>query len=91
MKYRLKRMIVMLGCVFLRNGNKKAELLRKSGVFKSFGKDVFWYPRILPAETNRVEIHDNVVIATDVYFCTHDIGHVVLNSTPQINLRGGGI
>ncbi len=37
----------------------------------------------------RVEIHDNVVIATDVYFCTHDIGHLVLNKTPKINLGEG--
>lgn len=90
MRYKLKRMIAMLGCMLLRNGNRKADFLRKSGLFKTFGKDVFWYPRVLPAETKRVEIHDNVVIATDVYFCTHDIGHMVLNKTPQIILPGGG-
>lgn len=82
-------MFVMLGCLVMRNGNKKAEFLRKSGLFKMFGNNVFWYPRTLPAEAYRVEIHDNVVIATDVYFCTHDIGYLVLNSAPEIEVRGG--
>ena len=88
MKYKIKRMLAMAGCLLLRDGNKKADYLRKSKLFKYFGKDVFWYPRVLPAEMYRVEIHNNVVIATDAYFCTHDIGFLVLNKTPEIELGG---
>lgn len=32
-----------------------------------------------------MEIHDNVTIATDVYFCTHDLNHVVLNNLSNLN------
>lgn len=87
-KYKIQRLFAMVSCLLFRDGNKKADYLRKSKLFKYFGKDVFWYPRVLPAEMYRVEIHNNVVIATDVYFCTHDIAFLVLNKTPDIE-RGG--
>ena len=63
MKYKIKRMLAMAGCLLLRDGNKKADYLRKSKLFKYFGKDVFWYPRVLTAKMYRVEIHNNIVIA----------------------------
>lgn len=88
MWYKIKRMFAMMGCLLLRDGNRKADYLRRSKLFRYFGKDVFWYPRVLPAEMYRIEIHDNVVIATDVYFCTHDIGFLVLNKTPEIEHGG---
>lgn len=91
MNYKINRMLAMLSCALFRDGNKKAVYLRRSKLFKYFGEDVFWYPRVLPAEMYRVEIHNNVVIATDVYFCTHDIGFLVLNKTPEIELGGDSI
>lgn len=88
----LKRLIVKFKCYLIHNGFKKAEYLKESGVFKEFGENCFWHPRILPSEPNHVAIHNNVSIATDVYFCTHDLNHVVLNNIPEYveKFRGGG-
>lgn len=48
-------------------------------MFGSMGNKCFYHPRKLPSEPHRVFFGNNVVIATDVYFCTHDISNVVLN------------
>ena len=34
-------------------------------------------------------IGNNVAIATDVYFCTHDINHIVLNNCERLEKSGG--
>lgn len=79
---KLKKLIVKIKCYTIHNGFKKAEYLASTNIFKAFGENCFWHPRILPSEPERVEIHNNVAIATDVYFCTHDINHIVLNKCP---------
>ncbi|HBW37312.1 DapH/DapD/GlmU-related protein [Desulfosporosinus sp. BICA1-9] len=61
------------------SGRKKANYLKEKGIFKAFGDNNFWYSRIIPADPHLITIHDNVKVATDVYFCTHDVLHDLFN------------
>ena len=76
-------------CFFIHNGFHKAAFLKKMNAFGSLGEKCFWHPRILPSEPEKVFIGNNVAIATDVYFCTHDINHIVLNNCERLEKSGG--
>lgn len=86
----MKKIIAKLGCFFIHNGFNKAKFLKKASIFGSFGENCFWHPRILPSEAEKVFIGNNVAVATDVYFCTHDINHIVLNNCDFLKKSGGG-
>lgn len=53
---------------------------------RSLGENNFWYSRIVPSDMELISVHNNVKVATDVYFCTHDVLHDLFNDDP--NLRG---
>ncbi|MEE3491939.1 acyltransferase [Ruminococcus sp.] len=83
-KKRWKKLFLILRLSLSGHGVKKAEMLKKHGDFKRFGEHNFWYPRIIPADMDMISIHNNVKIATDVYFCTHDVIHNMLNDDPAL-------
>lgn len=56
----------------LRDGFKRADYLRKHKTLAGIGENVYFYSRIMPAEPHMVKIGNNVVIATNVRFMTHD-------------------
>jgi len=82
-KDRIKRIFTMIFMRFYRGGHKRAEYLKRKNIFKSFGDNCYWFPRKLPAEPGIITIHNNVNIATDVYFCDHDVIHHMLNNVPE--------
>lgn len=47
--------------------------LKKKQVFYEFGDNCKWASRTIPAEPYLVKIHNNVRVAANVTFCTHDI------------------
>lgn len=81
-----KKLWIILHLYLTKNGRKKAEYLKSLNVFKSFGNNNFWYSRIIPADMEMISIHNNVKIATDVYFCTHDVLHDLFND--DVKLKG---
>lgn len=52
---------------------ERADFLRKSGWFHSFGKAVLWQPYSYPSEPYLVSIGDNVKVTAGVRFITHDL------------------
>ena len=66
------------------SGVKKAKILKKHGKFKMFGERNFWYSRNVPADMELMSVHNNVNVATDVYFCTHDVIHRMFNKDPNV-------
>lgn len=64
------------------DGYKKAEYLKKTNMFGSFGEKVYWYSRNLPADPELIFLHNNIKIATGAYFCTHDIMELMFNDEP---------
>lgn len=54
-------------------GEYRTNWLRKKKIFGMMGKDVLYQPRTLPNEPELIKIHNNVRIAADVTFYTHDV------------------
>jgi acetyltransferase-like isoleucine patch superfamily enzyme len=60
------------------NGFQRAEYLKKQKIFASMGNDCFWQPHIVPPEAELIKMNNNVVVASEVLFVTHDVIHYVL-------------
>ena len=61
---------------------RRVDYLRRNGIFGQIGKNVTIMDRKIPLYAKLVRIHDNVRIASNVTFATHDITHFVLNKLP---------
>ena len=68
-----QRYTVMLKMLLINDRRKKAEYLRKKGIFGCFGEKSLFYPKKIPSEPENVFIHNNVHISADVRFITHDV------------------
>ena len=84
----IKKQIITLRLLTLRNGIKRGEYLHKKRIFKEFGEKVWYQPYKIPTQPKLIKIGDNVKIATEVLFMEHDIIHIMLNDI--CSLRGGG-
>lgn len=72
---------------FLPGGTKaKTEFIRKHHLFGSMGENCFIQKWKLPLYSNLVFLHNNVKVASNVGFVTHDIIHMMLND----RFGGGG-
>lgn len=80
---RIKRYLLMLRLTLSTDGLKKSDMIKKAGLFGTYGEKNYWFPRILPAEPNLVKIHNNVHVASDVYFCTHDVMQRMFDNVPE--------
>lgn len=86
MKRRVKIMALMQ---FYRGGVNRANYLKKKNIFGLCGDNCYWYPRVLPAEPDMIFLHNNVNIATSVYFCDHDVmNHMFNNMTEAVETYG---
>lgn len=83
-KERKKRKLVSIMMLIHRGGVRRAEYLRKTHLFGEFGRNCYYYPRVLPAEPSIIKLHDNVNLATGIYFCDHDVMHRMLNNIPEV-------
>lgn len=76
---KLKRLLWSLRLCIISNGYKRAQYAKKKGIYAGVGKNVLIQPRIVPLYSNLIKIHDNVKIAKNVNFFTHDATHAMLN------------
>lgn len=53
--------------------HRRTEFLKESGIFAEFGDHCYYCSRKIPEEPYMVKIHNNVVIAANVNFITHDV------------------
>jgi len=80
---RFKRYMLMLRLTLSTNGLKKSDLVKKANLFGQYGEKNYWFPRVLPAEPHLVKIHNNVHVASGVYFCTHDVMQRMFDNVPE--------
>ena len=59
---------------------KRSEYIRKKKIFAAFGKNSSIMDRVVPLYANLIKIGNNVHIASNVHFITHDITHIMLNN-----------
>ena len=58
---------------------KRVDYLRRKHIFGEIGENVTIMDRKIPLYAKLIRIHNNVRIASNVTFATHDITHFVLN------------
>lgn len=69
----MKKRMVELNLMLRKNGIQRAKYLKKLKIFKCFGEHVYYHPTSIPSEPELVSIGNNVSIASNVRFITHDI------------------
>ena len=62
----------------------RTRVLKMTHFFGEMGDKVHFQPRHLPADPKYIRIHNNVSVASDVLFITHDIIHNVLNNEDAV-------
>ena len=84
---KIKRMKLHYLLVCFLGGEYRTKWLKKKNIFGMMGKDVLYQPKTLPNEPELIKIHDNVRIAADVTFYTHDVIYQLLTSMDGENYR----
>ena len=75
--YRIKHTI---GMYLSFSGSKRAEYIRKHKVFAECGENNMFMFRKIPLYPKLIKVHNNVWIASNVTFITHDVIHKMLNN-----------
>lgn len=66
-----------------KDGHWRAEYLKKHRVFHAMGDNCYFEPTYLPADACLISIGNNVRIAANVSFVTHDIFGQMFSASPQ--------
>lgn len=82
MNKRTKLMIRLKILSLLGKNHKKADLVRKSGLFKVFGNGGYWHPDWIPSFPQFISIGNNVTVAADVRIYEHDMIQRMWNEDP---------
>lgn len=85
MNRRKRKFWSLILMLFTNGGSNRAEFIRKHHLYGSVGRNCLIMSPKLPLYSNLVFLHDNVKVASNVGFVTHDIIHSMLNHRP-----GGG-
>ncbi|ODA40290.1 acyltransferase [Desulfosporosinus sp. BG] len=75
--------LIMLNLLLKSNGFKRAEYLKRNNIFREMGKDCFYQPVKIPSEPFLVSMGNNVRIAANVTFLTHDIISGLFNNSQR--------
>ncbi len=75
--YRLRHSLMLM---FTFSGCERAEYIRKHKIFHYMGKNCMVMFRKLPLYPQLISFQDNVWIASNVTFVTHDVIHRMLNN-----------
>lgn len=81
-----KRLWWTVRTALIRGSHQRAEYARKAQIYAYIGNNVSIQSRRIPLYSELISFHNNIVIARNVDFCTHDIIHVVFN-----RMSAGGI
>ncbi len=78
-----KRLWWTIRTALTRGGKRRADYARKQKIYGMVGENVTLQSRTIPIYSELIRIHNNVSVARNVDFCTHDIIHRVLNRMPD--------
>lgn len=81
---RIGRYWLMLRLIF-RGGYSKAEFLKKRNYFKSIGEHVYLQPWNFGTEPHLISFSNNVHVASNVSFITHDITCMMFNYMDKLH------
>ena len=69
---------------FMMSSVKRVNYLRRNHIFGEIGENVTIMDRKIPLYAKLIFIHNNVRLASNVTFATHDITHFMLNKMPDL-------
>lgn len=69
----MNRKWILLNLLIRKDGISRAKYLKKHRIFNNIGSHCYWHPFKIPSEPKLLTLHDNVVVASNVTFITHDI------------------
>lgn len=84
----LKRAWIQIRMFTLSSGVKRTAYLKNKGVFGSIGDKSMIQSRKIPLYPELIFIGNNVRIASNVSFITHDVSHNMLNNLPEYKTGG---
>ena len=73
----------------IRGGEARVEYIRKQKVYGAIGDHCMIQKRKVPLYANLIRLGNNVYIASNVSFITHDVTHAMLNRLETVQKRGG--
>lgn len=85
----LKRLWQSIRLLTIRGSAARTKYMREKHIFASIGENCTIQKRKVPLYANLIRIGNNVHIASNVSFLTHDVSHLVLNNLPGISKLGG--
>lgn len=71
-----------------KGGFWRADFIRKHNIFHYMGEDCYFDPQIIPSDPSLISIHNNVIIATNVHFVTHDVFAFGFNNIQEYREMG---
>ena len=74
----------------IRGSEARTEYIRKQHVYGSIGDNCTIQKRKVPLYANLIRVGNNVHIASNVSFLTHDVTYLVLNNLDFVKSPGGG-
>lgn len=72
-----KQRLLQTIALYIKKGKRRNDFLQR--VMGGCGENVSFFPRIMPLYPELIKFHNNIVIASNVSFITHDAIHAVLN------------
>lgn len=87
----MNRKALLLKLLFCGNGVKRAKFIKKHDVFYAMGEHCYWHSAKIPNETYLMNIHNNVVVAANVTFLTHDLIEFIFNDMGEYKQYIGSI
>lgn len=85
-----KRMWQTIRLYTILSATKRTQYYKKKKIFHFMGDNCLIMDRKVPLYANLISLGNNVNIASNVHFNTHDIIHRMLNNMPEIVAKHGG-
>ena len=71
---------------YKKDGFARAEYIRKKNLFGNIGRNCYYHPFTIPAESKLISMGDNVILAKGVELVTHDMTYALFGNDEE--LRG---
>ena len=85
-----KRMWQTLRLFAMLSADKRTRYYKEKKIFRAMGDNCLVMDRKVPLYADLISLGNNVQIASNVHFNTHDVTHLVLNNMPELLKRRNG-
>lgn len=86
-----QRMWYTLRLFTILSAGKRTQYFKEKKIFHSMGNHCSIQDRVVPLYAKLISLGDNVNIASNVHFITHDVTDSMLNNVDKFLLKRGGI